>query len=94
MSYEEEINQEVQAIFGGFYDITPLSAEINDSIELGDKKIMADRMVAKKCAILCVDKVLSLPLPNINFTAPNDRGPNRNYKQFWISVRNGLEQLK
>ena len=45
-------------LFYTFYELTPLDASINDTVEEASHKIMRDRHIAKLCALACVDEIM------------------------------------
>ena len=81
--------EKAEELFDRYYSLTPLDANITDSIEVVDRKIMQDRRLAVKCALIAVDEILSF-MDNLIVT----EGTLDYQCWYWQEVKKELEAMK
>jgi len=50
--------EKANELFGKYLAITPLDVSITNTVAQANKKILADRSLAKKCALVAVEEIL------------------------------------
>ena len=85
--------EKAKELFDKFYDVTPLDANINDSVKEANNKILADRNIAKQCALICVDEILKPMKYNDGFNYTTQH-LNPQLKKYWQEVKQEIELLK
>lgn len=74
-----EAKEKAKELFDKFCDVIPIEANFSDSVEEANRKIIADHLASKKCALIAVDEKLRL----FYRLCSSD-------KQFWTSDENDV----
>lgn len=86
-----EPKEKAKELVDKFLEITPLDASLEDTIEIANEKILKDRMLAKQCALICVDEILKsgCTLPSIK----TYYGDNEEASKYWLKVKQEIQKL-